>query len=707
MQNRISTIILIVALAFTLPAAAQYGPPVGDNDYDDSNANVFLDDEVTYIDVTMDPQDLLDLIDDPHSDIYKHCDVRIYNSVIDEIVLDVGIRARGNVARDNKKFPLKLSFREFVEGRKFHGLKKFNLASDAGDPTFARSMSLFQTFRDMGVPAPRTHHTYVTINDGELIEGVYINIEQVDDEFVQAWFGDDTGDLYKCRHKAKPANLKYIEPGTPETYRDLGGGETYEEKINDENFIVFADFVDFLEHADDFTFATQIDQWINVDGFLRAMAVDMTGGQWDGYWFGANNYYLYHNPETLKFEYIPWDLDNSFGSDYYLFPVLFGENWATRDFQGWGRGGFGADGKKQPILMRRLLDVPVYKEALLRYNHQAIEGPFSLAIHSPRLDLIQNLLGPLAFMGSFSGQTMDNGYTNEDFHKGFDNPQKYSRFHIPMTWGIRPFIRKRIDYVRNEYPQPIPLPRIFINELVAKNDTIIHDEAGEYDDYVELYNDEEFAVDLTGTYLSDYAGDSRRWPIPDGTVLEPKQFLIIWCDDDTEQGPYHANFKLSGSGEGVWLFGGDVLGHGILNHLIFPELDDDEAFGRYPDGAGNVGLLANASPGEPNADTETFYLIIDGACPGTVSLYTTGATPNELVAFIAADGTGQYTIEDGPVCIGTTLDLNASLFIAGIATADTHGTAVLTGVAPEPTCGQVYIQALDVSTCEITQVEQL
>ena len=62
---------------------------------------------------------------------------------------------------------------------------------------------------------------------------------------------------------------------------------------------------------------------------------------------------------------------------------------------------------------------------------------------------------------------------------------------------------------------------VLINELLAVNDTIISDEAGDFDDWFELYNPEDAEVDLTGwTITDDYAGKVPA-PLPAGAVLQP------------------------------------------------------------------------------------------------------------------------------------------------------------------------------------------
>ena len=60
-----------------------------------------------------------------------------------------------------------------------------------------------------------------------------------------------------------------------------------------------------------------------------------------------------------------------------------------------------------------------------------------------------------------------------------------------------------------------------------------------------------------------------RWPLPSVT-LEPGQHLLIWCDDNTEAGPLHANFTLAGGEDEVYLFIQDDEISGCLMRLTGP-----------------------------------------------------------------------------------------------------------------------------------------
>lgn len=78
-------------------------------------------------------------------------------------------------------------------------------------------------------------------------------------------------------------------------------------------------------------------------------------------------------------------------------------------------------------------------------------------------------------------------------------------------------------------------------------------ENSQYEDWIELYNNNNYSVDLSGFYLTDDATNLVKWQIPSNTSTEANGFLIIWADEDLTEGPMHADFKLSASGETVIL----------------------------------------------------------------------------------------------------------------------------------------------------------
>jgi len=693
---------LVLSLIPLASLSAQHILPETDNDWSESNQYIYLTDEVTSVYVTMNESDLDAHIADPYTDIYVPCEVRFVNSVMDETITNVGIRPRGNSQRDAKKFPWKLSFNEFVIGRQFHGVEKMNFAGESTDPSMSRESLAYEVMRSMGVAAPRTAHLWLTINDGTKVSGVYNNIEQVDEEFVQAWFNNKDGDLYKCRWKGDGAKLNWVAPGDAAAYEAL---PDYEEKITG-NYQPLADFINFIVNSDTQTFRDDISSWMNVDSFLRAQAVDMYLGQWDGLWILPNNYYLYWDTTSALFEYVPWDLDHSMGMDYWVFPYFFGTDWATRDFDDWGLNSVAAEpGQNGPPLIHRLLAVPTYESKLAGYLQDlaADHG------HPRRLtDSITNhfnQLQPIAFTGAFSGNTTDNNYTAQDFVASWTSPSTYSGFSTPATWGIIPFLENRSAYVRDFYPSlssQLTIP-ISINEAVAKNTNGISDEFGEFEDWIEIYNSSSQPIDLGGYFLSDRYSNSSMWEFPSGTMIQAKDYLIVWCDTDVAQGPLHTNFKLDKDGSGIYLFAPASSLNYLVNSMTYSELSNDQSIARIPDASQNIVLLDNPTPLAFN-ETGDLYLCKIGFVPDPMALHCTGLTANSQAAYLWSYNFGAAVI-GGNQCSGVTLGLMNPFHLGALTTADAYGLSTVQ-VPQDRVPAGICAQVIDVATCATSNVIQ-
>jgi hypothetical protein len=377
MRNRLST--LLALLLFAVSASAQLPAPVGNARYDESNAFVFRDNELTTVHLTMAPADLDAMLASPWNDVEYPCAVHFANAVTNEDVANVTINVRGNTSRGARKKSFALSFNNIVKGTRFHGIKKLNLIGAQNDVSIVRTKLALDVLRGFGLPSQRTVLVHFSINDGARVDDIYIGTEQINDDFLKAWFGNDAGNLYKGSYEGARADLRYIEPGDAATYQVLGTGPTYEEKNNDDHpdFTDLADFIRFVNKSTDAEFAQGLPGRFNVDGFLRNLAADIALGQWDNIWYGANNWYLYHNPNTARFEWIPYDYDNPFGVDF------FGIDWASRPYDGWGSGGFGSNPDVSP-LVRRVLAVPDWEAQLRRYIHALVGSvPAAVPVHYP------------------------------------------------------------------------------------------------------------------------------------------------------------------------------------------------------------------------------------------------------------------------------------------------------------------------------------
>ena len=159
-------------------------------------------------------------------------------------------------------------------------------------------------------------------------------------------------------------------------------------------------------------------------------------------------------------------------------------------------------------------------------------------------------------------------------------------------------------------------PKIFINEFLASNVSVDADivDFDDYSDWIEIYNDEIFDVDISGFYLTDNFNNPTKWKIPSGTIINAKGFLRFWADGfDNYPGQtfrrdyypydyfttkyYHLNFSLSRSTEEIGFFSPDTI---IVDSVSYNLQLQDVSMGRKPDGSSNWFYFGEPTPNASN-----------------------------------------------------------------------------------------------------------
>ncbi len=161
--------------------------------------------------------------------------------------------------------------------------------------------------------------------------------------------------------------------------------------------------------------------------------------------------------------------------------------------------------------------------------------------------------------------------------------------------------------------QPLPTQQagdLVINEVLADNKTGITDPAGQFADWVEVYNRGSRPIHLGDYFLSDKADEPQIYAFPD-EVLAPGAYYLVWCDNDPNQGPDHADFKLDKAGEVVYL----STEAATVDSVAFGPQESDVSWGRTTDGATAWGRCASPSPRAANA------------CAGGAEITPTAASP--------------------------------------------------------------------------------
>lgn len=132
---------------------------------------------------------------------------------------------------------------------------------------------------------------------------------------------------------------------------------------------------------------------------------------------------------------------------------------------------------------------------------------------------------------------------------------------------------------------------LYINEVMADNNLDTLDNFNEAEDWFEIYNPNNYDVDMAGYFISDNPESPMKWQVPvtnaDSTTVPANGWLLFWCDEDggnwNSQGINHTSFKLKDSGEQLTVRSPD--GFSIADEISWGFMTEDHSFGRILDGS--------------------------------------------------------------------------------------------------------------------------
>ncbi|QTA85654.1 CotH kinase family protein [Desulfonema magnum] len=311
--------------------------------------------------------------------IWKPCTFRFENKVWNH----VGVRFKGNSSLSSTwrsgiwKLPFRFDFDQFeddypeIDNQRFYGFKQLTLSSSYKDDSLIREKVAADIFRDAGVPAPRTAFYRVYIDHGEGSEyfGLYTMVEVPADPMLDSYFGNSDGNLYKP--EGSGATFATFDMASFDK-------ETNEDEADRSDIIAL---FDALHSSRDNATAWRacLEKTLNVDGFLRWLAVNTLIQNWDTYGAMTHNFYLYTNSEDGRINWIPWD-----------------NNEALKGSDSGDRGSLSlslAEVTDSWPLIRYLADDPAYWEKYVSFIGETARGAFEpekmKAIYQAASDLIR------------------------------------------------------------------------------------------------------------------------------------------------------------------------------------------------------------------------------------------------------------------------------------------------------------------------------
>lgn len=553
-----------------------------------SGQSGLFDDSILHeIKINSTENDFWQILDDEYSDFLNFDDPIPYHSVTVEVdgtmLENVGVRQKGfssNFFCDTNKKPLKLNFGKFVEGQKYDGVKKLNLANGVGDPAIVKDKVVYDMFRQHGVASPRVAHVKVYIQNEYW--GIYAMIEQIDKRYLKRNFADKTGNLWKNK-----GNSDLIWAGSnPNSY-------PFELQTNEmeNDWTKFIEFIDFLNNSTNAEFESGIEAIFDLDEYLRILAIDILTNNWDSYVEHGRNWYMYYEPKTDKIHWLPWDYNFAFdrGSIGSVdLPILLNNN--------------------EKILVKRILEVPEFRVRYLNYMCEVLEINFTESRLNPVLDAQLDLIDDdwstatnnLFLLSDVQDAINGDTWNGEPLNSG------------PVQ-GFKKFIQDRTAVIVGDISAqshtctPLALPiseqDVAINEFMANNakGSPWSDQDGENDDWVELYNNTSSDVNLTNYFLSDSRSFIHKWEFLENTIIPANGYLIVWADKDPQQAGLHTKFNLDKNGDELFL---SYLDGTLIDSVDWSdEQAENRSFSRIPNGTGDF-RVADITYNAENTDNE-------------------------------------------------------------------------------------------------------
>jgi hypothetical protein len=227
---------------------------------------------------------------------------------------NVAVRIKGNGSWLGSLYGPKRAFKvdlnRFAKGQKLGGLDELTFNNLIWDYSCLSDALGYQFFRDAGVPAPRTAYAWLSASVTKQWDrkplGLYLMVEPVDEAFVAERFGSKKTPVFK--------------PVTYDLFEDLGDdwsayGTIYDlkTKATPEQQRRVIELARLVSSASDAEFATQIGDFLDLDEFARFVAGEVLLSNYDSILADGQNFYMYLDPRSNKFGFIPWDLDTAWG----------------------------------------------------------------------------------------------------------------------------------------------------------------------------------------------------------------------------------------------------------------------------------------------------------------------------------------------------------------------------------------------------------
>ncbi|KAH7058509.1 coth protein-domain-containing protein [Linnemannia elongata] len=407
-----------------------------------SKTKVFDDGVVATIHLTGDAGLWEGMLMQPEKAQPMQVDFRYINDKLVHSVQNITVGVSGKSSMEFNKQALKLEFdTKSPQNQTFFSRPSVKLRSESSDPTMIREKLYIDVLNAVGVPTQQGSWVRVYMNSKAV--GLYLMVDDVGSSFLKQTIHHGDGNVVKgslwqmnAPMVETQGDLRYLGPTA-----GIYPADCYKMKTLGSNPVdaPMTQLIQLMKDLADFDPLTMNggqfwESRLDVDGFLRNMAMEYLAGSWDAYWWSGSNYFIYFNPTlgtTGKWQWISTDFDGTFGDGDPTEILTTYQTYA--DFSAHDR----------PMISKLILGSPDLNKQFEQTLRDIVSYAFKPEALFPRIEAYEKMLEKdVAWdysidRSGYPGKT--NSWTVEDFHKSLAMGGVKD-----MNLGVRYWIEERM-----------------------------------------------------------------------------------------------------------------------------------------------------------------------------------------------------------------------------------------------------------------------
>ncbi|KAF9159272.1 hypothetical protein DFQ26_006743 [Actinomortierella ambigua] len=410
-------------------------------------SKVFDNRQVATIHFNVDPAEFDHMMQNPRDrDIKIKANLTFVNADLIHSSDNVRLSISGNSSRKRQKVSLKVKFpKTLPKGDPFFDRPILKLRAGAADPTVMREMLYVDVLNAVGIHASETSWVRAYVNGKP--QGFFLMMEDIEEPFVMNTIHrgaisnvTELGSLYQMGKAEAP--MIYQGPNAKDYNSNV-----YETKVAGPGDKDMVKWIAFMKDLRDFKSSDRdaVAFWskrLELDSFLRAMAVDYLAGAWDSFWARGHNYFMYLHPQTNLWQFLPSDFDHSFNDDKRPNPDLPYREWTPKQ----GSQGFTGRPLVTKLIIENKAINKMFETIVLRITDKVFNREALYPLIDAHTKRIANevdwdvKIDRSHLPGNPFKRSMKHFYVDI----GEDTP-KYSGGQV---LGIKPYVKWRANYVR-------------------------------------------------------------------------------------------------------------------------------------------------------------------------------------------------------------------------------------------------------------------